>query len=232
MKGLVVCPQPRAADVGAAILSGGGNAFDAAIATAFAQMICDPFMCGIGGMGTLQYYSAETGENGTIDFHNAAGAKVAPDMWQADMKGRTEVSGYTLFDDYRSELGYTSIMTPGTVAGFAEAHRRFASWSWEALLRPAIRMARDGFEMTSYVRDFFTRDFMPGIPDGMTRVTTTDACRDIYVHPDGRFHKVGEIVQNPDYGATLETLAKEGPESFYTGSLGNRIADDLAANGS
>ena len=53
MKGLVVCPQPRAADVGAAILNQGGTAFDAAIATAFAQMIVDPFMCGIGGMGSI-----------------------------------------------------------------------------------------------------------------------------------------------------------------------------------
>ena len=134
MKGLVVCPQPRAADVGAEILSSGGNAFDAAIATAFAQMIADPFMCGIGGMGSFQYYIAATGENGMIDFHATSGAKVTPDMWQADIKGRTEVSGYTLFDDYRSELGYTSVMTPGTVAGFGEAHRRFATLPWGDLL--------------------------------------------------------------------------------------------------
>src|ERR1700741_4502856 len=59
MKGVVVCPQPRAADVGAAILAKGGNAFDAAVATAFSQMVNDPFMCGIGGMGTLHYYRAE-----------------------------------------------------------------------------------------------------------------------------------------------------------------------------
>ncbi|MDD9918731.1 MAG: gamma-glutamyltransferase, partial [Rhodospirillaceae bacterium] len=120
MKGLVVCPQPRAADVGAAILNQGGTAFDAAIATAFAQMIVDPFMCGIGGMGSFQYYDAARGENGMIDFHATSGAKVTPDMWQADMKGRTPISGYTLFDPYRSELGYTSIMKPATVAGLAE----------------------------------------------------------------------------------------------------------------
>ena len=55
MRGLVVCPQPQAANVGAAILERGGNAFDAAIATAFVQMVVDPFMCGIGGMGTLLF---------------------------------------------------------------------------------------------------------------------------------------------------------------------------------
>ena len=232
MKGLVGCPQPRAADVGASILSQGGNAFDAAIATAFTQMIVDPFMCGIGGMGSFQYYDAATGDNGMIDFHATSGSMVTPDMWQADMKGRTPISGYTLFDDYRSELGYTSIMTPGTVAGFAEAHQRFGTLSWTDLLRPAIHMARDGYQMTSYVRDFFTRAFMEGIPDGMTRVTTTDACREIYVHPEGRFHNVGEIVKNPGYANSLETLATNGPESFYTGGLSRQVAEDLAANGS
>ena len=232
MKGLVVCPQPRAADVGAAILNQGGTAFDAAIATAFAQMIVDPFMCGIGGMGSFQYYHSATGENGMIDFHATSGSKVTPEMWQNDMKGSTPISGYSLFDDYRSELGYTSIMTPGTVAGFAEAHRRFGTMPWCDLLQPAICMAREGFQMTSYVRDFFTRDFMEGIPDGMTRVTKTNACREIYVHPEGRFHDIGEIVKNPGYADSLDALATDGPESFYTGALGKKIADDLAANGS
>ena len=94
MKGIVVCPQPRAADVGVEILESGGNAFDAAVATAFAQMVVDPFMCGLGGMGTFQYFDAGAGEGGMIDFHARAGAKVTPDMWAADSQGRTEVSGY------------------------------------------------------------------------------------------------------------------------------------------
>src|SRR5688572_31517738 len=115
MKGVVVCPQPRAADVGAAILAKGGNAFDAAVATAFSQMVNDPFMCGIGGMGTLHYYRADQkrgqttvssspgnekrglspvsgleGRSGIVDFYNRAGSKVRPDMWQHDLKGCTE----------------------------------------------------------------------------------------------------------------------------------------------
>ena len=99
MKGVVACPQPRAADVGADILAKGGTAFDAAVAAAFAQMINDPFMCGVGGMGTLHYYRADTGESGMVDFYNRAGANVRPDMWEKDFKGRTPISGYTLFDD-------------------------------------------------------------------------------------------------------------------------------------
>src|ERR1044072_6483941 len=109
MKGFVVVQQPRAEDVGVAILSTRGNALDAAVATAFAQMVNDPFMCAIGGMGTLHYYRADESVSGMVDFYTRAGARVRPDMWQHDLKGRTEISGSSLFDDYRSEIGYTSI---------------------------------------------------------------------------------------------------------------------------
>jgi gamma-glutamyltranspeptidase/glutathione hydrolase len=231
MKGVVVCPQPRAADVGAGILAAGGNAFDAAIATAFAQMVADPFMCGLGGMGTFQYFRADTGERGTIDYHARAGSKVTPDMWAADSKGRTEISGYSLFDDYRSELGYTSILTPGTVAGFFEAHRRLCSRPWRALLAPAAQMARDGLEMTPYVHEFLSREMMPGIPDGITRISKTDACRRIFMHPEGRLYKVGELHRNPDMADTLERIADGGADEFYRGKLGRAIAEDLERNG-
>jgi gamma-glutamyltranspeptidase/glutathione hydrolase len=152
-------------------------------------------------------------------------------MWAADSRGRTEISGYSLFDDFRSELGYTAILTPGTVAGFAEFHRRLCSKPWGDLLAPAIAMARDGLEMTPFVRDFFARKMMPGVPDGMARLKATAACAQIYLHPEGRFFEVGEVLRQPDYARTLERLAADGPEDFYTGRLGAEIAADLEANG-
>ena len=231
MKGIVVCPQPRAADVGAEILEAGGNAFDAAVATAFAQMVVDPFMCGLGGMGTFQYFDAGTGENGMIDFHARAGARVAPEMWAADSQGRTEVSGYSLFDDFRSELGYTSILTPGTVAGFAEVHRRFCQKPWGDLLAPGARMAHDGVPTTSYVHDFLTREMMPGIPGGLQRVSATEACKAIHLHPGGRIYRIGELHRNPDMARTFERIAEGGAESFYRGELAQQITADLDANG-
>lgn len=230
-RGIVVCPQPCAADVGRDVLAKGGTAFDAAIAAAFAQMITDPFMCGIGGMGTLQYFRAGDGAHGMIDFHTRAGSKVAPDMWQGQGTGRSDISGYSLFDDYRSELGYTAIMTPGTVAGFAEAHRTLCSRPLSELLEPAIRIARDSYPLPHHVRDFWTRTPMLGVPDGMTRLKTSKACADIYLTSDGDFWKVGDIIRNPDYADTLETISLEGADSFYTGTIAERIAADFAANG-
>ena len=231
MRGLVVCPQPRAADVGAEVMERGGNAFDAAIATAFAQMGVDPFMCGLGGMGTLQYFDTRGAGHGMIDFHNRAGAKVSPGMWEADLAGRSEISGYTLFDDYRSELGYTAIMTPGTVAGFAETHRRLASWDWADLLAPAARLARQGYPLAAHVWDFWARPWAAGVPDGITRIKASPACGEIYLRPGDRLPEVGEIIRNPDMADTIETLARDGAGSFYTGALAARIAEDIGANG-
>jgi gamma-glutamyltranspeptidase/glutathione hydrolase len=231
MKGMVVCPQPGAADVGADVLERGGNAFDAAIATAFAQMVVDPFMCGIGGMGTLQYFDTRGAGHGMIDFHNRAGAKVVPGMWEADLVGRSDISGYTHFEDFRSDLGYTAIMTPGTVAGFAETHRRLATWDWKDLLAPASRLARDGYPLAAHVRDFWAKPTGPGIADGITRLKASKACADIYLRAGDTLPDVGDIIRNPDMADTIDTLAREGAASFYTGSLAERIAEDLEANG-
>lgn len=231
MKGIVVCPQPRAADVGADVLRRGGTAFDAALATAFCQMVQDPFMCGLGGMGTLQYRRPATGEHGMIDFHTRAGSKVTPDMWAAESKGRSEISGYALFDDFRAELGYGAIMTPGTVAGFWHFHERFCTWEWADLLAPAIRMAREGVTVTSFLHDFLTRKPMPGLPTGKQRVTTTRACAALYLNDAGEFHEIGETIRHAEMADTFERLARAGAQDFYTGAIAGRIAEDFERNG-
>ena len=232
MKGIVVCPQPRAADVGVEILQAGGNAFDAALGTAFAQMVVDPFMCGLGGMGSFQFFDAETGENGMIDFHARAGSLVTPEMWMHDVRGRTEISGYTLFDDFRSELGYTSILTPGTVAGLGEVHRRFCTQPLDALVRPAARLAEDGSPVGCFAHDFLAREMMAGVPGGVQRVSATEECKRIHLREDGTLHPVGAMHKNPDMGRTLRRIGSEGASGFYRGELGAEVAADLSAHGS
>ncbi len=232
MKGVVVCPQPRAADAGAAILAAGGTAFDAVVVTAFCQMVQDPFMCGMGGMGTLQAFRAADGGHEMIDFHTRAGSKVTPAMWAADQKGRSEISGYSLFDDNRSELGYTAIMTPGTVRGFAAFHARFCTMDWADLLAPAVAMARTGVTVTPFYHDFLTRTPMAGVPDGHTRITRTPASAAIFLNAEGRVHAVDETMRLDAMASTMDRLARAGAEDFYTGELAQRSAADFAANGS
>jgi gamma-glutamyltranspeptidase / glutathione hydrolase len=153
-------------------------------------------------------------------------------MWEKDCKGRTPISGYTLFDDYRSEIGYTSIMTPGTPAGLGLFHEQHCTMSWRDLIAPAIAQAEEGIVVTPHFAGVWTRYAQPGIPDGMTRLTKTQECARVYLHPEGRFYAIGEVLRLPDYARTLERLARGGWREYHHGSLGDEIARDLEANGS
>src|SRR5260370_10749058 len=166
MRGVVVAPQPLAAEIGADLLERGGNAFDAAIGTASAQMVTDPQMCGLGGFGCATY--ASRGSCQHLAFHARAGSRATPDMWAADFRGRTELGGYTLFDDHRSNLGHTSVGTPGVVAGLASLHSR-ARLPWAELIEPAARLAREGFTAPEFAFEFFRRPSQPGMPTGAQR---------------------------------------------------------------
>jgi gamma-glutamyltranspeptidase/glutathione hydrolase len=166
-----------------------------------------------------------------IDFHARAGSKVTPGMWAADQKGRSEISGYSFFDDNRSELGYTAIMTPGTVRGLAAFHAGYCTMDWSDLLAPAIAMARAGMTVTPFYRDFLARTPMAGVPDGMTRITRTPASAAIFLNAQGNLHAIGETLRLDDMAATMERLARTGAEDFYTGELAQRSTADFAANG-
>lgn len=229
MKGMVVAPQPRAAEVGAWVLSQGGNAFDALIATAFCQMVVDPFMSSPAGMGACQYYTKD-GRHGSIDFHTTAGSKVRAGMWEADARGQTAISGYTVFDDHRSELGYSSIMTPASVAGFGAIHKELATWDWADLLAPAIDILGDGFALPRYVQNLFGRP-IAGEAFGREQLTATPEMQRIWLKADGSFYQGGDLFRNDDFVRSLKRLAENGPQDFYTGGLAKEMADDLERNG-
>ncbi|MCC7426662.1 MAG: gamma-glutamyltransferase [Alphaproteobacteria bacterium] len=231
MKGVVVAPQPRACDVGASILAKGGNAFDAAVATALAQEVDDPFMCGIGGMGTAHIFHAASGRHEVLDFQARAGSLCTPDMYLRNVRGRTALGRATLHNDYSSELGYRSIMTPGTVAGLSELHRRYGSLPWRDLVLPAAALARGGMWVMPYAVEFWTRKPQPGLADGRSRLAASEESRRIYLRRDGTFHEVGDLIPNPDLAATLKAIAEGGPQEFYRGAIGKRIAADLDAYG-
>ena len=190
-------------------------------------------MCGLGGMGSLQFFHAETGENGMIDFHARAGSLVTPQMWMHDVRGRTAISGYTLFDDFRSELGYTSILTPGTVAGLGEVHQRFCTKSLDMLVRPAARLAEDGSPVGCFAHDFLAREMMAGVPGGVQRVSASEACRQIHLRANGTLYPTGAMHHNPDMARTLHhTIASEGASGFYLGIGALRLPPTLPKNGS
>ena len=231
MPGIVVCVHPRAAEEGAKVLEAGGNAFDAAIATAFVQMIVTPFSCGVGGMVSAHVLSRDHDTHTIVDGCLRAGSRVTPDMWEADYRGEGEFSGESLFDDFRSTMGYTSICTPGAVAALGEVHRRFCTLPWRDLLQPAIGIARQGFPVLPGMAQFANENPEPYRPSRTARLNASPDCAALYLKPDGMPFDPEDQLRNPAYAATLELLGEHGADDFYRGALAERIGTDLERSG-
>jgi len=232
MRGMVVCPEPLAADAGAEILRRGGNAMDAAFAAAVAQCVTDPMMCGIGGVGVLTAFQASTGEASCVRFHGVVGSKARPDVFTADVleshAGETaQVRGH------RSSMGYESVVVPGFVRGMAAGLQRWGTGrlSLRDLVAPSVRLAREGFDVYPYLVHFWGPDSpVTDVPPAEVRLAATAASARIYVR-GGRLPRTGERLVQDDYGKTLERLAADGLDSFYDGHIGRAIAADFEAHG-
>jgi gamma-glutamyltranspeptidase/glutathione hydrolase len=228
---MVVAPQVPAVETGVDVLRAGGNAIDAAVTAAFVQMVVDPQMCGIGGFGAATVRTA-SGEEVTLDFNSPTGSKATPEMWQ-DIVIEQDWTGYGYHLEGKvNDIGYTSIQTPGTVAGMAELLDRFGTISWKDALQAAIQIADEGYSVTPELWRMWNA---PGVGHHMSfgeRLKVTEASRAIYFKPDGSGYNPGERITNPDYARTLQRLADGGPREFYEGELARELAADLAGNGS
>jgi gamma-glutamyltranspeptidase/glutathione hydrolase len=229
VSGVVVCPQVAAAEAGVGILQRGGNAVDAAIATAFLQCVIDPPMAGLGGFGTMLHLPAGGVPEG-IDFPARAGGRTRPDQWTALAgNGFDDRFGYSV-EGFANDIGYQSVGVPGTVAGLGAAHDRWGSLPWPDLLAPAIAAAHDGFEITRSVHDFWMEPMAVGRAPGQLRMTATPAAAALFA-PEGELLGVGEVCVQPELGRTLELLAAHGAGAFYAGEIADAIAVDFEHNG-
>ncbi|MFC1940050.1 gamma-glutamyltransferase [Chloroflexota bacterium] len=232
MKGVVVCPQPRAAEEGSKILARGGNAIDAAVACAFTQAIVTPTMCGVGGFGTMLIYLGKTGEKLFLDFHGRAGSKVTPDMWQ-DRIIKLSSDTY-LLEGHINIIGHTSVSIPGTVKGLSEALTKYGSGkiSWREVIEPAIPYAEEGVPVDTLQAAAYTAPAtFSGFPTPYETINRTPGSIKIWYKEDGSPYKEGEKRPNKDYARTLRRLIDEGSDSFYTGSIAKEIITDMEENG-
>lgn len=223
MKNVVVCPEPLAAEAGAEIFRAGGSAVDAAIAAAYAQAVVSPVMTSIAGTGAMNVFHAPTGRHLILDFLGYAGSAAREDMFV----GRTPEE---------CAAGYPSIAVPTFVRGTHTAFEMFggARVSWSALLAPAIRYAEEGFRVYPYIHQYWRADTpvqQTTVPfDGYRMLSTTGSCAEIFT-VGGAVHGLGERIVQRDLGRTLRRIAAEGPEGFYAGEIGRRMAADLAQHG-
>ena len=199
--GAVASPDRYGAEAAREVLKAGGNAVDAAVATAFALSVTYPGAGNLGGGGFMTLYVK--GKPYFLDYRETAPGKASAGMY-LDAAGKPITS--------LSLVGVLSSGVPGTVRGMAEAHRRFGKLSWTRDLAPAIRLAREGFV----------------VPPGLIQ-ERTDEARDFakVTNFDRYFGSMaaGRVFRQPELAATLGRIAKDGDKDFYSG----RTADLLVA---
>jgi len=233
MNGMIVAPEPLAAQAGVEAFRRRGNAADAAVATAFAQGVVDPLMCGLGGTAAGVVRDGRTGLISTLDASSTIGSVSPPEAFRTGYKARTETVGRYVVEGEINQTGYQSIMVPGFVRAAQTLFERWGSGhvAWADLLAPAIRLAEEGFDIYPYVARFWANtEERPGYPGLMRALTRTAACAAIFLN-QGRPWQEGERMVQPDLARTLRRLASEGPEDFYTGQIARRMVDDLHGHG-
>ncbi|HSJ13620.1 MAG TPA: gamma-glutamyltransferase [Longimicrobiales bacterium] len=208
---LVVSDAPLATQVGVEVLRAGGNAVDAAIATAFALAVVYPEAGNIGGGGFLVARLAD-GTEAALDFREKAPLGASRDMY---LDERGEVTDASL-------VGHLASGVPGAVAGLWAAHERFGTRPWAELLAPAIRLAEEGFTV-----DAALARSIRGAADLLGRFPASAAL----LMPGGAPPAAGARWRNPDLAATLRRIAERGPAGFYEGETADLIVAEMKRGG-
>lgn len=210
---MVVSSSAIASEIGRDIMKQGGNAIDAAVATAFAMAVTWPSAGNIGGGGFIVYVDKNR-QATTFDFREKAPLTASENMFQ-DSAGR-------LVENFNHE-SLLSVGTPGTVAGLFLAHQRFGKLPWKKLVDPAVKLAAKGFVYT-----YALMDDAEDSKDTWSRIPST--ARVIY-KPGNTVYEPGERWKQPDLAATLKRIRDKGRDGFYKGETAKRLAAFMKANG-
>ena len=201
---MVTSDEPLASMAGMRILQQGGNAFDAAVATAIAVGVLDPRMSSIGGNGFATIYVGKTHEVRALNFYGTAPKRATADLYQGK--------------DYSH--GFLSAPVPSSLRGYEALHRAYGKLPWAAVLQPAIELAENGFVIREGIISDMKQHLSQQFPSTMK-----------VMQPNGRWPMAGEIFRQPDLARTLKEIAKNGADAFYRGPMAARIAKFYEENG-
>jgi gamma-glutamyltranspeptidase / glutathione hydrolase len=207
--GMVVSVHHLASDAGVEILREGGNAVDAAVATGFALAVVHPIAGNLGGGGFLLLRTHD-GKSTFIDYREKAPLAATETMY-IDAKGNVIPDA--------SVVGYRSIATPGSVAGLVYSEKKYGKLGLKRVIAPAVKLARDGFELT---------------PEEAHELTDRDLARfpesRLLFQRNGAYYRSGETFRQPELARTLERIAAD-PDDFYHGKMAQELVDDLKKGG-
>lgn len=206
---VVATADRHGTEIGLEVLKNGGNAFDAAVAVGLAMGVVEPHASGIGGGGTAVYYDASEDKYGYLLFRGPSpmGVKLETYQENPDLARR----------------GMTAAVVPGSVKAYQAILEKLGSMDFEELVQPSIKLAREGVPVSRTVAEQLVGNMAYILQDPETASI---------LMPDGFPLAEGDIYINEPYADILETLAEEGPDSFYTGSVAEKIVAGMQSGGS
>jgi gamma-glutamyltranspeptidase/glutathione hydrolase len=207
--GMVVAVSPPGAEVGKKVLKAGGNAVDAAVATAFAMAVTYPAAGNLGGGGFMVVHPGDGKPSPVVfDFREkAAGA-----------------AGRAMYTKKDSWYSHKAVGVPGTVAGLALAHKRFGKLPWKAVVMPAVRLAEEGFRLDAPLAgslNWIVGSFQ--VTPELRRVLGKDGGKSDW--------QAGDLLVQKDLARTLRRIAQRGAEGFYTGETAELLAREMKSGG-
>jgi gamma-glutamyltranspeptidase / glutathione hydrolase len=205
-RGAVAANHPLAAQAGLLALRAGGNAVDAAVATAMTLAVVEPMMSGLGGDGFYHVYEQATGRAVVFNGTGPAPAAATPEHYAGGIP----------------RIGPLSVSVPGTLAALDAMHKSCGRLPWRELFREAIAFARDGFGAT--------RSYCHFADEYRTTLAADPRSTEMFL-ADGAPPPLGAAIVQPDLARTLEEIAADGADTFYRGRLARRLAAHLEAAG-
>lgn len=201
---MVSSAHPLASEAGLEMLEKGGNAVDAAVATAFALNVVEPNMSGVGGGGSMLVWNKNEKESDYVDFYSAKRAESYKDV---------------NYDQYgEDDFNLLSTGIPGTVDGLLQALEQHGTMSREEVMGPAIEYATEGFPIYMTLAQF--------IRDEEEKLTRYEGAKKTF-YPDGEPLDVGEVLKQPELAETLQSISDEGASAFYEGENAQDIVEVL-----
>src|SRR5436189_1532945 len=206
--GMVATDEELGSEAGVEILKRGGNAVDAAVATAFALAVVEPAAGNIGGGGFMLIRLAN-GKTTFLDYREVAPGKATRDMY---------IGKDGKLDEEASVIGYRSVAVPGTVAGLALALKSYGSMKLGDVIAPAIRLAEEGFPISERLAHEFEQE-----RPALQRFAVS---RRIFLNEGKMFHPRDTLLQ-PELATTLKRIGRSGTAEFYPGETAHMLVDDM-----
>jgi gamma-glutamyltranspeptidase/glutathione hydrolase len=207
-RGMVSSDATIATQVGQQMLAAGGNAVDAAVATAFALAVVMPSAGNVAGGGFM--VARVDGKNHALDFREKAPGKAKPDMY-LDKAGKPTTD---------SRVGHLAAGVPGSVAGLHAAHQKLGSKkkTWAEVVAPALKLAAEGFVVDE--------TFAKVVSDSSEKLAKYPASAALFL-PGGKPLAAGSTWKNPDLAAVLRRISEKGPAGFYEGKTAELVVAEM-----